>query len=93
MYFWPLISATLSIVTTYMAIKFGICPEQLLEPFSVSTLIVESVIAKRIYRDYTISIYHKDTTADLVELDIVDFDIILGMDWLYSCYASVDFRT
>ena len=31
--------------------------------------------------------------ADLIELDIVDFDVILGMDWLYSSYASIDCRT
>ena len=24
---------------------------------------------------------------------MVDFDVILGMDWLHSCYASVDCRT
>ena len=24
---------------------------------------------------------------------MVDFDVILGMDWLHSSYASVDFRT
>ncbi|KAH0784270.1 hypothetical protein KY290_003868 [Solanum tuberosum] len=31
--------------------------------------------------------------ADLVELDMVGFDVILGMDWLHACYASVDCRT
>ena len=31
--------------------------------------------------------------ADLVELDIVDFDVILGMDWFHSCYALIDCRT
>lgn len=30
--------------------------------------------------------------ADLVELEIVDFDIILGMDWLHACYTSIDCR-
>ncbi|XP_069149172.1 uncharacterized protein [Solanum lycopersicum] len=30
--------------------------------------------------------------ADLVELDMVDFDVIRCIDWLYSCYASVDCR-
>ncbi|KAH0644044.1 hypothetical protein KY289_035018 [Solanum tuberosum] len=33
------------------------------------------------------------TLADLVELDMVDFDVILGMDWLHACYASLDCRT
>ncbi|WMV45742.1 hypothetical protein MTR67_039127, partial [Solanum verrucosum] len=37
--------------------------------------------------------YQKVTSADLIELEMVDFDIILGMDWLHSCYASVDCRT
>lgn len=30
---------------------------------------------------------------DLFELDMVDFDIILGMDWLQSCYTSLDCYT
>ena len=28
--------------------------------------------------------------SDLVELPMNDFDIILGMDWLHSCYAYVE---
>ena len=31
--------------------------------------------------------------ADLVEIDIVDFDVILGVDWLYAYYGSIDCRT
>ncbi|WMV10110.1 hypothetical protein MTR67_003495 [Solanum verrucosum] len=31
--------------------------------------------------------------ADLIELDMVDFDVILCMVWLHACYASVDCRT
>ena len=30
---------------------------------------------------------------DFVELDMVDFEIILGMDWLHVCFASIDCRT
>lgn len=30
---------------------------------------------------------------DLVELYMLDFDVILGMDWLHACYASIDCRT
>ena len=30
---------------------------------------------------------------DLVELHMVYFDVIVGMDWLYSCYASIDCKT
>lgn len=38
-------------------------------------------------------ICNRDTAADLVELDMIDFDSILVMDWLYSCYAILDCRT
>ncbi|KAG5575756.1 hypothetical protein H5410_055890 [Solanum commersonii] len=46
-----------------------------------------------VYRDCPIFINHKSTMADLIELDMVNFDVILGMDWLHACYASVDCRT
>ena len=32
------------------------------------------------------------TLVDLVELDMFDFNIILGMDWLYKYFASIDRR-
>lgn len=40
-----------------------------------------------------VSVEGKQTLVDLLELDIVDFDIILRMDWLHSSYASLDCRT
>ncbi|XP_049369927.1 uncharacterized protein LOC125834816 [Solanum verrucosum] len=61
-----------------IAMRFDISPKQLLEPFSVSTPIGEFVVAERVYLDFTISVNHKDTIADLVELYMVDFDVILG---------------
>ena len=36
---------------------------------------------------------HKFLPCDLVELDMMDFDVILGMDWLHAYYASIDCRT
>ena len=72
--------ASLSFVTPYVANKFDVLPERLCEPFCVSTPVGESILAERFYRDCVISINHKDTMADLVELDMVDFDVILGMD-------------
>lgn len=35
-------------------------------------------------------IYDHHTLADLNELEMVDFDVIMGMDWLTSCCANVD---
>jgi len=72
--------ASLYFVTPYVAMNFDVLPEQLLEPFSVSTPVGESILPERVYRDCTIFVNHKSTMADLVELDMVDFDVILGMD-------------
>uniref|UniRef100_M1E0X7 Gag-pol polyprotein n=1 Tax=Solanum tuberosum TaxID=4113 RepID=M1E0X7_SOLTU len=85
--------ASLSIVTPYITMRLDILPERLLERFIVSTLVDESILVESVYHYCVISINHKDTMADLVELDIVHFDVILGMDWLHACYASVDCRT
>ncbi|KAH0646574.1 hypothetical protein KY284_034458 [Solanum tuberosum] len=85
--------ASLSFVTPYVSMNFDVLPEKLCEPFSVSTPVGESILAERVYRDCVISINHKSTMADLVELDMVDFDVILGMDWVHAYYASIDCRT
>ncbi|WMV09239.1 hypothetical protein MTR67_002624 [Solanum verrucosum] len=85
--------ASLSFVTPYIAMRFDILPKQLLEPFTVSTHVGESILAEKVYRDYANSINHKDTMVDLVELDMVDFDVLIGMDWLNACYTSIDCRT
>lgn len=73
--------------------NFDVLPEKLLDPLSVLTQVSQFILADRVYRDCTISINHKSTTVDLVKLDMVDFNGILGMDWINACYASVDRKT
>ena len=34
----------------------------------------------------------RDLLADLVLLDVMDFDVILGMDWLSQHFTTVDCR-
>ncbi|KAH0636267.1 hypothetical protein KY290_036703 [Solanum tuberosum] len=86
-------NATLSFVTPLMAMIFDVLPEKLEEPFSMSTPVGDSVVAKRVYRSCPISSSHKVTLVELVELDILDFDFILGMGLLYACFACIDCRT
>ncbi|XP_070045201.1 uncharacterized protein [Nicotiana tomentosiformis] len=86
-------SSTLSYVTPYVAVEFGIEPEQLPEPFYVSTPVDESIMATRVYRGCVFTIRGRDTVADLIELGMVDFDVNMGMDWLYSYFAKLDYRT
>jgi len=76
--------ASFSFVTPYVAMNFNVLPEQLSEPSSVSTPVGESILAERVYCYCPIFVNHKSTMADLVELDMVYFDVILGMDLLHA---------
>lgn len=31
--------------------------------------------------------------ADLIEVEMLDFDVNLGIDWLHSCYDTLDYGT
>ena len=87
------LGASLSFVTPYVANQFGIILDKLCEPFCAFTNVGESILTERVYRDCPISINHKNTMADLVELDMVDFDVFLRIDQIYVCYALIDCRT
>lgn len=65
--------------------------DTLLEPLSISSLFSYPIIARHVYISCLSS--QKATLANLIELEKVDFDIILGMYWLHSRYESVDYRT
>ncbi|XP_070050918.1 uncharacterized protein [Nicotiana tomentosiformis] len=85
-------SSTLSYVTPLVASMFGLKPE-LVKPFEVSTPVGDSVVAKRVYRGCIIVVHSRSTIADLIKLDMVELDVIMGMDWLASCHANVDCRS
>ena len=63
------------------------------EPILVSSLVGDSIIAQKVYKKCPVTVLHKVLLVDLIKLDMVDFDVILGMDWLYSSYASIDCKT
>ena len=56
----------------------------------VSTLVGESVIVERIYRSCLVTFVESNTYVDLVILEMVDFDVILGMTWLSLNFAILD---
>ena len=76
-----------------IARNFYILPDILNESFMAATLIGKSVVAKRVYRNCPIMFPSRFKHFELVELDMVDFDVIFGMDWLHDCFASIDCRT
>ena len=52
----------------------------------------KSVFAKRPYRNCPIIFPDRVSYIELVELDTLDFDVILGMDYMHACFASIDCR-
>ncbi|XP_069146091.1 uncharacterized protein [Solanum lycopersicum] len=83
---------TLSFVTPLVSSKFDLLPEILHGPFLVSTTIGDGIRDERVYKECTMNIHDRVTYGDLIELVMLDFDIILGMDWLQKCYATIDCR-
>ncbi|XP_070054002.1 uncharacterized protein [Nicotiana tomentosiformis] len=82
--------STHSYVSSYFALRFSRQSELLNDPFLVATPVGESLLAEYVYRACQIRVEGRDTLADLIVLDIIDFDMLMGMDWLSSCYAIVD---
>lgn len=74
------LGASLYFVTPYVAMRFNIILEQLIEPINVSTPVGESILVEKVYCDCAIYVNYKDFLTDLVELDMVEFDVILVMD-------------
>ena len=80
--------ATLSCITSYIAVQFNISLETQLEHFSVSTPVGDLVIARQVFKNSPVTVSQKVSSVDLIE-----FDVILGMYWLHLYYASIDCRT
>ena len=59
-------------------------------PIRVSTLVGESAIVEKVYRSCLVTFVGSNTHVDLVILEMVDFDVILGMTWLSPNFAILD---
>jgi hypothetical protein len=82
--------ATHSFVSPYFAMRLDKQPTLLKSPISVSTPLDELILVKYVYLDCEIEIGDKIFMGDLNVLDMVDFDVILGMDWLAKHRALVN---
>ena len=67
-------------VIPLLALTFETLPGVLHDPIVVSTPLVENVRAYSVHKDCLIVVCGKTMCADLVELPMNDFDIILDMD-------------
>ncbi|XP_070032512.1 uncharacterized protein [Nicotiana tomentosiformis] len=84
------LGSTYSYVSSLFDHFLGVPRESLGALVYVSTPVGDSVIVDQIYRSYIITFYGYKTRADLLLLDLTDFEIILGMDWVSPYHAILD---
>ncbi|KAJ1375207.1 Aspartic peptidase domain superfamily [Sesbania bispinosa] len=82
--------ATHSFVSLSFATQLDKNPSSLDETLAVTTPVGEILLVDCVYRSYVVSIGGRELLANLIALDMVDFDVILSMDWLASHYDTLD---
>ena len=82
--------ATHSFISIDLASKLGKPKKELMEVLLVSTPLGKVLPADKMIEKCEIKIGEVLIENDLVILDLDDFDIILGMDWLSKYHAYVD---
>ncbi|XP_019228487.1 PREDICTED: uncharacterized protein LOC109209634, partial [Nicotiana attenuata] len=83
-------ASTYSYVSPLFARFLVISSEPLGTPVHVSTPVGDSMVVDRIYRSCVVTFCGFKTRADLLLLDMIDFEVILGMDWLSPYHAVLD---
>ncbi|XP_070050627.1 uncharacterized protein [Nicotiana tomentosiformis] len=77
-------------LSSYFALYLDVSRNSLSSPVYVSMLVGDSIIMDRVYRSCLVVIGGFETRVHLLLLSIVDFDVILGMDWLSPYHAILD---
>ncbi|CAH9105695.1 unnamed protein product [Cuscuta europaea] len=87
------IGAQRSFVSEAFAKGLGMPLVAMMQPLLVSTPLGDDVERKHYYPSCNVGIGEHCLTGDFVPLDMLEFDAILGMDWLEKHHAKVDCYT
>ena len=60
-------------------------------PLAIITPLGETVEVKHMYLTCMVEIEERVLLADLIELVVLHFDVIVGMDWLSENHATIDY--
>ncbi|XP_070049120.1 uncharacterized protein [Nicotiana tomentosiformis] len=85
--------STYSYVSSYFSPYVGISLDSLSSLVYVSTLVGYSIVVDRVYYSCLVVLGGFETRVNLLLLTMVDFDIILGMDWLSPYHSIFDSHT
>ncbi|XP_075111901.1 uncharacterized protein LOC142182017 [Nicotiana tabacum] len=86
------LDSTFSYITPFIVGKLDMRSELLPQSVEVSTPVGNFIVVNHVYRGCTVLINDRPTSVDLVELVMLDYDVIMGMDWLAASYANIDCR-
>ena len=83
--------ATHSFISLMCASRASLVMVSLKEECYISTSCAGVMVVLTSCLDVTVSIDDQEIMTDLLVLDMRNFDVILGMDWLASYHATVDY--
>ncbi|XP_038989923.1 uncharacterized protein LOC120113180 [Phoenix dactylifera] len=79
--------STHSFISSKFSTSLNRIPDKLDEPLYVATPLKKTVVVDSVFKNRIIQIGDRELIADLIQLDIHDFDVILGMNWLSEYHA------
>ncbi|XP_070012227.1 uncharacterized protein [Nicotiana sylvestris] len=82
--------STYSYVSSYVVLYLVMPSDSLSAHVYVSTPMGDSIVVDRVNRSCIVVIRGLEARVDLLLLDMVDFDVILRMDWLSPYHAILD---
>lgn len=81
-------------MSVYYASRWGVTPKPISSQVRVLTPMRDSLVVEQVYIGYMVTLQGFDTWVDSILLDMLDFNIILGIEWLaphhvvLHCYAK-----
>ncbi|XP_070056164.1 uncharacterized protein [Nicotiana tomentosiformis] len=83
-------SSTYSYVSSYFASCLDMARDSLATLVHVFTPVGDSIMVDLVYQSCVVTMCGFEMRADFLLLDMVDFDVILSMDWLSSYHNILD---
>ncbi|XP_072962655.1 uncharacterized protein [Typha angustifolia] len=84
------LGATHSFISSSFACHADMLMEPLEDILLIATPVGETVVIDSAYKSCTVSFGDREFIVDLLPLELTDFDVILGMDWLAAYHANID---
>jgi hypothetical protein len=82
--------ATHSFVARKWEDKLKVQPMRVEKEVVIGTPLGETVLIVYVYKGCRVTIEDVEMRVDLLPLDLYDFEMILGMDWLVTYRAQID---